>query len=132
MRLQIRQADFRIWHSSLLYLGKGYEKWRILVSFFGLMSVKLIKSNVLCNPNNGSRGKSIIPEHQDQQDQDQQDQDLSWSACFLYCLSIEMTILSVEYDIVRWFCAPGDSKLMFCLLKHVQLFICDRSYRSRS
>ena len=41
-----------------------------------------------------------------------------------------MTILSVEYDIVRCFCAPGDSKLMFCFSKHVQLFICDRSYRS--
>ena len=41
-----------------------------------------------------------------------------------------MTILSVEYDIVRWFCAPNDSKLMFCFSKHVQLFICDRSYRS--
>ena len=67
-----------------------------------------------------STRKSVILGHQD----------LSGSVCFLYCLSIEMRILSVEYDIVRCFCAPGDSKLMFCFSKHVQLFICDRSYRS--
>ena len=40
---------------------------------FTLAQIEILLPNYL----SVSRGKSIIPEHQDQQDQDQQDQDLS-------------------------------------------------------
>ena len=48
-----------------------------------------------------SRGKSIIPEHQDQQDQDQQDQDLSWSACVHVCVYIYVCVCVLCCDRIQ-------------------------------